>query len=86
METPARQLSTAHILSAVSHLSVPELEQVFAQVLALQAERKAAHFRQQNPRCSPALIRAYPQRYAHASPVQEPDAKTSQSPTLNTKN
>jgi len=31
------------IISAVSHLSLPELEQVFDHVLALQAERKAAH-------------------------------------------
>lgn len=43
METPARQLSTEQIISAVSHLSFLELEQVFAYVLALQAERKAAH-------------------------------------------
>ncbi len=31
------------IISAISHLSLPELEQVFDHVLALQAERKAAH-------------------------------------------
>ena len=31
------------IISAVSHLSLPELEQVFNHVLALLAERKAAH-------------------------------------------
>jgi hypothetical protein len=43
METPSSQLSTEQILSAVSHLSLPELEQVFEHVLALQAERKAAH-------------------------------------------
>src|SRR2546428_13024185 len=43
METPSSQLSTEQIISAVSHLSLPELEQVFEQVLALQAERKAAH-------------------------------------------
>ena len=43
MKTPAGQLSTAQILSAVSHLSLPELEQVFDHVLALQAARKAAH-------------------------------------------
>ena len=29
-----------HIISAISHLSLPELEQVFDHVLALQAERK----------------------------------------------
>ena len=69
METPSSQLSTEQILSAVSHLSLPELELVFDHVLALQAERKAAHVSAQNPRCSPALIRAYPQRYANASPV-----------------
>jgi hypothetical protein len=39
----SEQLSTTTILSAVSHLSLPELEQVFARVLALQAERKADH-------------------------------------------
>jgi hypothetical protein len=43
METPSSQLSTEQIISAVSHLSLPELEQVFEHVLALQAERKAAH-------------------------------------------
>ena len=43
METPSSQLSTEQILSALSHLSLPELEQVFDHVLALQAERKAAH-------------------------------------------
>lgn len=42
METTAEQLSTEQILSAVSHLSLPELEKVFDRVLALQAERKAA--------------------------------------------
>ena len=43
MATPSRQLSTEQIISAVSRLSLPELEQVFDHVLALQAERKAAH-------------------------------------------
>ena len=43
MKTPSSQLSTEQIISAVSHLSLPELEQVFDHVLALQAERKAAH-------------------------------------------
>jgi hypothetical protein len=43
VETTPERLSTEQILSAVSHLSLPELEQVFARVLALQAERKAAH-------------------------------------------
>jgi hypothetical protein len=43
MEAPSSQLSTEQIISAVSHLSLPELEQVFEHVLALQAERKAAH-------------------------------------------
>ena len=43
METQSGQLSPEQIISAVSHLSLSELEQVFAQVLALQAERKAAH-------------------------------------------
>ena len=69
MKTPAGQLSTAQILSAVSHLSLPELEQVFDHVLALQAARKAALCRQQNQRCSPALIRACPQGYVNALPV-----------------
>jgi hypothetical protein len=42
MKTPSNQLSTEQIISAVSHLSLTELEQVFNHVLALQAERKAA--------------------------------------------
>jgi hypothetical protein len=44
METPPSPLSTEQILTAVSCLSLPELEQVFAHVLALQAERQAAHW------------------------------------------
>jgi hypothetical protein len=43
MTTPSSPLSTEQIISAVSHLSLPELEQVFDHMLALQAERKAAH-------------------------------------------
>ena len=43
MATPSSQLSTEQIISAVSCLSLPELEQVFDHVLALQAERKAVH-------------------------------------------
>ena|SRR5215470_3528497 len=43
MKTPSSPLSTEQIISAISHLSLPELEQVFDHVLALQAERKAAH-------------------------------------------
>jgi hypothetical protein len=43
MTTPSSPLSTEQILSAVSHLSLAELEQVFEHVLALQAQRKAAH-------------------------------------------
>lgn len=43
METSSSQLSTEQIIRAVAHLSLPELQQVFDRVLALQAERKAAH-------------------------------------------
>jgi hypothetical protein len=43
METASGQLPAEQIISAVSRLSLPELEQVFDHVLALQAERKAAH-------------------------------------------
>src|SRR6266496_214348 len=43
MKTPSSQLSTEQIISAVSHLSLPELEQVSDHVLALLAERKAAY-------------------------------------------
>ncbi len=43
METSSGQLSTEQIIAAVTHLSLPELEQVFDRVLALQAERKATH-------------------------------------------
>jgi hypothetical protein len=41
MGTSADQLSTEQIISAIARLSLPELEQVFDQVLALQARRKA---------------------------------------------
>lgn len=43
MVIPSSQIVTEQILSAVSSLSLPELERIFAHVLALQAERKAAH-------------------------------------------
>jgi hypothetical protein len=43
MTTPSSPLSTEQIISAVSHLSLPELERVFDHMLALQAARKAAH-------------------------------------------
>jgi hypothetical protein len=43
VETSSEQISTEQIISAVAHLSLPELEQVFDHILALQAERKAAH-------------------------------------------
>lgn len=42
METPD-QISTDQIFSAVSQLSLPELENLFDRLLALQAERKASH-------------------------------------------
>lgn len=41
MDTPASQLSPEQIISAVSHLSPPELKQVLESLLALQAERNA---------------------------------------------
>jgi hypothetical protein len=41
MGTSADQLSTEQIISAIARLSLPELEQVFDHVLALQARRKA---------------------------------------------
>jgi hypothetical protein len=43
VETSSDQLSTEQIISAVAHLSLPDLEQVFDYVLALQAKRKATH-------------------------------------------
>jgi hemerythrin-like domain-containing protein len=43
METSPERLSAQEILSAVSHLNLLELEQVFEHILALQAKRKAAH-------------------------------------------
>jgi hypothetical protein len=43
MTAPSSPLSTEQIISAVSHLSLPELEQVFDHMLALQAAHKAAH-------------------------------------------
>lgn len=42
METPD-QISTDQIFTAVSQLSLPELEHLFDRLLALQAERKASH-------------------------------------------
>jgi hypothetical protein len=41
METTATQISAEQIISAVNHLSLPDLEKVFDRVLRLQAERKA---------------------------------------------
>jgi hypothetical protein len=41
MDTPSSQLSPEQIISAVSHLSLPELKQVLESLLALQAERNA---------------------------------------------
>jgi hypothetical protein len=41
MGTSADQLSTEQIISAIARLSLPELEQVFDHVLALQTRRKA---------------------------------------------
>jgi hypothetical protein len=41
MDTPSNHLSPEQIISAVSHLSLPELKQVFDSLLALQAERNA---------------------------------------------
>src|SRR6266436_4138351 len=43
MATPSAQLSTDQILTAVTHLSLSELDQLFAHGLALQAKGKAAH-------------------------------------------
>jgi hypothetical protein len=43
MTRASDELSTEQIISAMSHLSLPELEQVFNHLLALQAERKAPH-------------------------------------------
>lgn len=43
MGTPSGRLSTEDIISAVAELSLPEIEEVFEHVLALQAERKASH-------------------------------------------
>lgn len=54
METPSGRLSTDEIISAVAQLSLPEIEEVFDQVLALQAERKAAHL---SPAQSALLVR-----------------------------
>jgi hypothetical protein len=54
METPSGRLSTDEIISAVAQLSLPEIEEVFDHVLALQAERKAGHL---SPAQSALLIR-----------------------------
>jgi hypothetical protein len=42
MDTQSSHLSPEQIISAVSHLSLPELKQVFDSLLALQAERNAS--------------------------------------------
>src|SRR5262245_7158717 len=49
METNQGQLSTEQIISAVSQLSLSELEEVFDRVLALQAERKAPRVSAEEP-------------------------------------
>ncbi len=54
METSSGRLSTDEIISAVAQLSLPEIEEVFDHVLALQAERKATHL---SPAQSALLIR-----------------------------
>jgi len=54
METISGRLSTDEIILAVAQLSVPEIEEVFDRVLALQAERKAAHL---SPAESALLVR-----------------------------
>jgi len=54
METPSGRLSTHEIISAVAQLSLPEIEEVFDHVLALQAERKAGHL---SPAQSALLVR-----------------------------
>lgn len=54
METPSGRLSTDEIISAVAQLSLPEIEEVFDHVLALQAERKTAHL---SPAQSELLVR-----------------------------
>jgi hypothetical protein len=43
MASSSGEFSTEQIISAMSHLNLPELEQVFDHILALQAERKAPH-------------------------------------------
>jgi hypothetical protein len=43
MEPLTQHLSAPHILAAIEHLSVPELEIVASRVLALRAARRAPH-------------------------------------------
>lgn len=59
METPSGRLSTDEIISAVAQLSLPEIEEVFDQVLALQAKRKAAHFASGLPKNHRHGLRCY---------------------------
>jgi hypothetical protein len=54
METPSSRVSTDEIISAVAQLSLPEIEEVFDHVLALQAERQAGHL---SPSESELLVR-----------------------------
>ena len=44
MKTPSSQLSTEQLISAVSRLNLPELEQVFDHVLALQGGAQGSAF------------------------------------------
>ena len=54
METISGRLSTDEIIHAVAQLSLPEIEEVFDHVLALQAERKGSHL---SPAESALLVR-----------------------------
>lgn len=54
MGTPSGRLSAEEIISAVAELSLPEIEEVFDHVIALQAERKAPHL---SPAASELLVR-----------------------------
>lgn len=54
MGTPSGRLSAEEIISAVAELSLPEIEEVFDHVIALQAERKAPHL---SPAESELLVR-----------------------------
>jgi len=68
MATPAGPISTEQIISAVSHLSLSELAHILDHILALQAERKAAHLSERESAYSCVSTTACRQSYVPVLP------------------